>query len=217
MTPTHSHYYLLFIAYLLIGCTSPSPLRPDRWQFFRARDNDSTLNRPLLYRAQVPSHWKRKDPPSNQSIIDTTEAICAFTISEGQHSIRLTIHTFPILGNQIRIPPQAQVARWKGQFEELDPITTVTTKEAHGGFHGLFFEGEGIIEKTPITVIGWSMQLAPSYARQLQQEDDGLNAYKRADYTIKASGPPKLMKIHRSDIIAFAHSFELIDELPALP
>lgn len=221
---------LILALCLLIGCNK-TPIQPSQsWQLLPARDNglspDTPLsilspqslslpNRPLLYRALVPSHWTRQDPSPEESIIDTTKAICAFTIHENDQLIRLTIHTFPILQDRMRIPPQAQIARWKGQFEELDLVATHTLPDAHGGFSGLFFEGEGILHGNDTKVIGWSMQLAPIFERQLNQGRDPLDQYKRADYTIKASGPPDLMNKHRQEILTFARSFELIDELPA--
>lgn len=211
---------LLVITQLPIGCNKNLSTPSSSWQQFAGRDNNGQshehhLYRPLLYRALVPSHWTRQDPSPEESIIDTTKANCAFTIHENDQLIRLTIHTFPILQDTMRIPPQAQIARWKGQFEELDLVATHTIPDAHGGFSGLFFEGEGILHGNDTKVIGWSMQLAPVYERQLNQGRDPLDQYKRADYTIKANGPPDLMNKYRQEIMTFARSFELIDELPA--
>lgn len=200
---------------ILISCTPIQPPTPSNQQFFQGRDNRQSLERPLLYHALVPSHWIRQDPLETESIADTTKAICEFYIHVDDESIRLTIHTFPIRQENMRIPPLAQIARWKGQFEELDLIATQTLPDAHGGFSGLFFEGQGILQGNAIKVMGWSMQLASVYERQLNQGKNSLDFNKRADYTIKASGPPHLMNKHRLEILAFARSFELIDELPA--
>ncbi len=57
------------------------------------------------------------------------------------------------------------------------------------------------------------MQLAPAYERQLSLARQPHDNLKRADYTIKSVGPPDLMHKHRADILAFAQSFEMIDEL----
>ena len=208
------HYSLfLFTLMALTGCTTTSPL-PISWQSFTGRDNGLSLNRPLLYRACVPAQWIRHDPPLTESIADTMRAICEFYIHDRDQSIRITLHTFPILQETMRIPPHAQIQRWKGQFEELDVLTVNTLPEAQGGFSGLFFEGEGKMQGKEMYVMGWSMQLAPLYERQLAQGKHPLDQSKRADYTIKASGPPSLMRQYRADILSFAHSFELIDELP---
>ena len=201
--------------YLLIGCSKSPSSSSASWQLFPRRDDGHSLERPFFYRAYVPSQWIRQDPPAEESIADTTKSICEFYIHENDQSIRITLHTFPILEEKRRIPPQAQIARWKNQFEELDLVDIQTLSDAHGGFSGLFFEGQGIGKGTLIKVIGWSMQLASLYERQLAQSKQPLDHYKRADYTIKASGPPDLMNKHRAAILAFARSFELIDELPA--
>lgn len=207
----------LFILLLgLTGCAQQPPAHPSaQWQEFAARDNAKSSERPLLYRALVPSSWMRKNPPPFESIADTTKAICEFYIQENGEEIRLTIHTFPILEDHDRIPPQAQIARWKRQLEDLDPLSVKIIPQSHGGFSGLYFEGQGALQNKPVRVIGWSMQLASVFARQLSLERHSLDTFKRADYTIKATGPPEMMDKHRSAIAGFAESFELIDELPS--
>lgn len=206
--------FFSLIIFLLMSCNSNSSLSSSSWQLITGRDDGQVQERPLLYRVLVPLGWARQDPPLNESIADTKKAICEFYIHEQDQSIRLTIHTFPIMQKQLHVPPQAQIARWKRQFEELDPLATHSQPDSHGGFSGLFFEGQGILEGNPVKVIGWSMQLASIYERQLNQAKQPLDRQKCADYTIKASGPPDLMNKHRTALIAFAHSFELIDELP---
>lgn len=209
-------FFCIAILFSLISCSSVQPSSSNQ-QLFSGRDNGQSLERPVLYRAFVPSHWIRQDPLETESIADTIKAICEFYIRENDESIRLTIHTFPIIQENMHISPQAQIARWKGQFEELELIATQTLPDAHGGFSGLFFEGQGILQGNATKVLGWSMQLASVYERQLSQGKKPLDLNKRADYTIKASGPPHLMDKHRLEILAFARSFELIDELPAPP
>lgn len=213
-TLSQSFLVVIILLLLCVSCQSidsPPPLT--NWQLIAGREDNVSTERPLLYRASVPLHWLRQDPPDSTSLIDTTKSVCEFYIQEGNQKIRLTIHTFPFTQTLTRIPPQAQIARWKKQFEELDPLTTHVHLDSHGGFSGLYFEGEGLIQNQPTQVIGWSMQLASSYERQLSLEKYPFDRYKRADYTIKASGPPSFMKQHRSALIAFARSFELIDEL----
>ena len=206
----------LFILYFfaLTGCSQlPPPLPLSNWQLIAGRDNGQTGERPILYRVLVPSNWIRKDSQEQESLVDTTKAICEFYINEKDQEIRLTIHTFPILDNK-RIHPQAQIARWKSQFEELDLLTTLVQPDSHGGFSGLFFEGQGLLQNKPVKVMGWSMQLASSYHRQLSLEKNSNDEYKQADYTIKATGHPDFINKHRLSILKFANSFELIDELP---
>lgn len=200
--------FLFPVLVLLNGCSSPStPEHPRAWQELAARNISDSLQRPLTYRAIVPAHWERKDSDPTLSLTDTTKPIAEFLITDQNESIRLTIHTFPP-----GIPPKAQINRWKEQFDELDPLTSHITKISRAGFIGLFLEASGRLHNKDAIMLGWSMQLAPEYARQLSLQ---LEAYKLADYTIKAMGPSSLMREHHQDIVNFANSFELIDELPA--
>lgn len=220
---------LLILISLLPSCSeqkeSPSGTQ---WQAFSGRDDgfknsidltspaeDFKQSRPLLYRAMTRSDWMRKDPSPTESIADTTKPIAEFSIQDGEEVIAMTLHTFPVSPEIPSIPAPAQVSRWKRQFDTLDIATAYTEEEAHGGFKGIFFEGSGILNGTPTMVLAWSMQLAPAYIKLLSQGKSPLDIKKRADYTIKAIGPPSLLQKHRSDIVAFARSFELIDELPS--
>lgn len=220
---------LLILISLLPSCNelkeSPSG---SLWQTFSGRDDgfknpvdltspteDFKQSRPLLYRAMTPSDWMRKDPSPTESIADTMKPIAEFSIQEGEEVVAITLHTFPVSSEIPSIPAPAQISRWKRQFDPLDIAAAHTEEEAHGGFKGIFFEGSGILNGTPTMVLAWSMQLAPAYIKILSQEKHSLNIKKRADYTIKAIGPPSLLQKHRSDIVAFARSFELIDELPS--
>jgi len=203
----------LLLTLSLTSCHSSSSHTQAMWQFFAGRGSSSSHERPLIYRALVPSHWDRCDPLTTESLMDTKTAIGEFYIREGEKSIRLTIHTFPI--SDLRPPPQAQVARWKKQFQELDELATYVTSDAHGGFSGLYFEGQGIWQDGALRkVMGWSMQLASGYERQLALGHHPLDHLKRADYTIKAVGPIDLIDNYHSEIVTFAHSFEFIEELP---
>lgn len=214
MTCKNLFVFSLLLFTLLNSCNKTSPTA-ETWQFFAGRDNGQSLERPLIYRAHVPPDWIRQNPLENESIIDTTKAICEFHIEGTDSLIRVTIHTFPILKDTSRIPPLAQINRWKGQFEEIDLVATQSTPSSRGGFNGLFFEGMGLLKGIPTKVMGWSMQLASIYERQLSQGKDPLDQIKRADYTIKVVGSPDVIDKHRLDILRFANSFELIDELPA--
>lgn len=223
--------FILIFSTLSSCNSSSSSVASSYWQLIAGRDEGNTVSihggmdvrlappstyeRPFIYRVLVPTNWIRQDPSPTESIADTTRSICEFYILESDQVIRLTVHNFPIHGTHPRIPPQAQIARWKQQFDELDLLNTTVVAEGQGGFNGLRFEGQGVLHGQPTTVIGWSMQLASGYERQLSFEKEHLDRYKRADYTIKASGPPLLIDKHRADILAFAHHFELIDELPS--
>lgn len=179
-----------------------------------ARDDGQSLDRPHIYRAIVPANWECRPLLALESIADTTKPNCEFFIRENGQTIRITIHTFPASDIDKRIPPQAQITRWKKQIAQMDPLSASVTPISYGGFGGLRFEGEGLVNDIPTKIMGWSMQLAPIYLRQLGLERQPHDRLKQADFTIKAVGPPFMMKQHRSAIEIFAESFELIDELP---
>jgi hypothetical protein len=71
-------------------------------------------------------------------------------------------------------------------------------------------------------MLGWAMQLAPEhYAtltaaknKALQLEESEEINQMRADFTIKATGPKPLIKLHKDAINNFARSFELINSIP---
>lgn len=205
--------FTLLIA--LTGCSSyPDTAVIHQWQEIAARNDANSLYRPLIYRAMVADNWERIDIDPAFSLSDTTKAVCEYWIQEGGSKIRVTIHTFPINDSSLRVPPTAQIARWKDQFEELNPLLTSISTESHGGFTGLCLEAEGIYQNAQTTMMGWSMQLALEFERPLSLHREPKDQYKLADFTIKAVGETKIVEKYKPDIKCFAQSFELIDELP---
>lgn len=102
----------------------------------------------------------------------------------------LTLHTFPYATLEQRIPPEAQIERWKRQTGECD-----TSFFANGGFGGIRLESEDMI--------AYAMQLSPLLFRNCSTE-------LKADYTLKFMGS---VEKHRKDIDAFAESFEWIQPI----
>ena len=135
-------YNLLFFI-LLMGCSSlekyPTPPR----QLIAARDNGLSLDRFPIYHAKVPSYWQRHDPQPSESIFDSTKSLCEFIIQEDEGQIRITLHNFPTDALEERIPPQAQIARWKQQFQQITPSSICLTSQSAGGFTGLLLEATG--------------------------------------------------------------------------
>lgn len=205
---------LLAILVILLcpSCSKESNTTQTPWQEIRGRDNGSAIERVAIYRAKIPAFWTAINSPSN-SITDTTLAIGEWHISENSGQIRITLHNFPTEQLSQRIPPIAQVERWQQQFDSLDPVQTAITPSSHGGFAGLHIEATGTLKEEPQTLLGWSMQMATQHYQQLSIVDDPIEKQRRADYTIKVLGPPELMQKHRKAIIAFANSFELIEEI----
>lgn len=204
----------LFCLCFLIACNSSQNSKPTTLHKIPARNLEDSLQRPLIYHVTAPSSWSYREIPANESIFDTKKANGEFYIFHESDKIRLTIHTFPYRNSSERIPPQAQISRWKKQFEFLDPFSLLIQPESRGGFGGLYFEGQGKMNKEEVKVMAWAMQLANLYDRQLQLGLDPLDQWKRADYTIKAMGKPELLDQFRDEIIRFAHHFEFIQELP---
>lgn len=206
---------LLFVFFLVSSCEKQNltSLKENPWELISARDQDPSLNRPFIYRISTPNGWTKLEPDPKISITNTTFANCEFVLEKKEGKIRLTIHTFPFQDRNLRIPPQAQVNRWKQQFDDIDILTVHVSDESRGGFSGLFFEAEGLIKGQPTKVMAWSMQIAQIYDRELEQGKNFLDSWKRADYTIKASGPIEMMTTYRKELIQFSNSFELIDEL----
>jgi hypothetical protein len=180
-----------FLAVLLAGCGKTEPLSSP-YQEIAGRDQ-----RPL-YRIKAPAAWQRKSVEGR--LDDTTIPLCEYQI-EG---IRITIHNFP----NMKIPPQAQIARWQKQFTSISSLGSVITPQAFSGFTGLKFEGSGLIDGKKTAMLGWSLQLAPEFA-------PFVSGQMGADVTIKVVGPEEKVAAHREDIERFARSFEFIEELAA--
>jgi hypothetical protein len=211
--------YLLFplILILTAACSNQNTKTSlVEWQTICGR-NSGDLQRTPLYRAKVPKTWIRQDPSPLESNEDTTKSICKFEIYEGSQVITVTIHNFPSANMQQRIPPLAQIHRWKKQFDSLEPGTLIVTPQAYSGFIGLVLEGTGLLKGKRTSILAWAMQLAPEhYQNLLILSPDGENALQQelADFSIKAVGPADLMQRHKQSVLTFARSFELIDELP---
>lgn len=202
------------ILLFFLGCSSVPEGTPANWQEISARNVANSLHRPAIYHAQVPVGWERIDPDPDHSLEDTTKPICEYLIHEGSIKARITIHTFPIVPSGPRIPPIAQINRWKSQFQELDPLSVCIYPESHGGFSGLGLTAEGVYQNEQVTMMAWSMVLAQEFVAKLELHGNALDRYKLADFTIKIVGNSKLIEINRVDIMRFFKSFELIDELP---
>lgn len=212
----------LFLLICLCGCDTHRLERTPtqvsfNWQRINSRDEGMPSARFPLYSAKVPCDWIRVDPSLTDSIADTTKPLVEFYIEEGSEKIKISVHNFPSDSVQQRIPPIAQINRWRSQFEHTDPALTSITHQSRGGFVGLFLESQGTIDQKPIKLLGWAMQLAPEYYQLLSSSNSVLAKQERADYTIKAFGPPELVDKHRAAIIDLANNFELIEELPTQP
>lgn len=206
----------LALSLLFNSCTdAPQDLIP--MQEIKGRDYSG--KRFAVYRARIPVDWIRKDTLPEESLADTTKSLCEFIIPGEEGVIRIAVHNFASETLDQRIPPGAQVARWQRQFEVLIPSESSTTPQAFSGYSGLKFKGVGTLNKIATVVLGWSLQLSNEHYRMLSHPqktaDNDIYREMRADVTIKAVGPKNLMDQHEEEIIGFARSFELIEEIPS--
>src|SRR5262249_9135592 len=123
------------------------------------------LPRSLIYRVKFPPSWTSFQPPLEETLADTIVPLCEFRIEEEGKSIRITIHNFPTDKLEERIPPHAQIARWKQQFDELEPASISIIPQSYSGYTGLFFEGSGIMKGNDETMLCWSLQMGTEHYR----------------------------------------------------
>lgn len=214
--------FILFCCYCFAGCSTSDSVSHlhHTIAIIDGRDDDlAPLVRQPVYRIRLPRGWTYQSPLPAQSLVDTTLTLGEFFIREDGEEVRITIHNFPTDNLEDRIPIQAQLQRWKKQFDTIVPSSLSTTPQAFSGYSGLLLELTGTINGQPKALLGWSLQIAPEHYRQLSRAAPAnLWLYQkqmRADITIKAMGAPVLMQRNRQAIIAFARSFELIQDIPS--
>jgi hypothetical protein len=214
--------FLVILAFFFMGCSSGDPPKDSEsfWQEISGRDEgEGKFYRVPVYRAKVFPGWVFHEPDAKESIFDTMKANSEFLIEYPEGTIRIAVHNFPVTNKNDRIPPMAQIARWKRQISEIDQVSLKEDLFAHGGFAGTLIEATGLIDEKKISVIAVAMQLDSEHYQVLSQksgteEEQNLYRQQSADYTIKASGPPDIVSKKRKEILKFARSFELIEEIP---
>lgn len=207
-------FIFLLIILFATSCSSRSSYEtsPDN-----SLDMIQSRSRKTTYRIRAPQTWVRRDPLPDESLLDTTKPLCEYLIVEGSNIIRIAIHNFPYTtADQPRIPPIAQATRWQNQIDKLFPHLSSIRPQSFSGYVGVLFTGVGIQKEKEIMVLGWALQVAPEHFISLKPKIDDPKTpnFKQisADVTIKAVGPRTLMEQHENEIIAFARSFELIEE-----
>lgn len=193
----------LLSLFSLQGCQSPSEDSITEYSVI----NDRT-HRPL-YHAIISQDWLKEDPSPQASLEDTMKPICTLQIED----IKITVHNFPSSAIEQRIPPQAQIQRWKKQFSPLDEESVTITPVGHSGFLGAQFEASGLIDGKETATLAWIMQLAPEHYYSISSRFPQ-DTQRKADWTIKAVGPKESLEKHKQSLLLFAQSFELIDEIP---
>ncbi|QLH34842.1 MAG: hypothetical protein HWD61_00800 [Parachlamydiaceae bacterium] len=212
--------WIVFLSlFLFIGCSQKEQMPPPfKILEIAGRDHAPNSSKPLIYRVKVPNDWIVQIPSAQNSLSDTTKALAEFFIIDGNQSIRIAIHNFPSDKMTQRIPPIAQLNRWKKQFQSVDPVSFRILPQAFAGYSGFRIEAKGLLGNVKSALLGWALQLSSEHYQALSHSNSPLLALKyrqmRADVTIKATGEESLMDQHKQDIIAFARSFQLIDDIP---
>lgn len=189
--PLHTLLPLLILL-TLCSCENSPPQLSEPWQLIAGRNEDKEP----IYQSIVPTHWQKM--ATELDLNDTMKPLCAYLIEE---ELRLVVHNFPSNSLSDRIPPQAQVLRWQRQSGQ-----GIVANECHNGFNGLRFEADN--------VLAWAMQLDPEHYLTLTgPTSTSLDYQRRADYTIKVTGPQELMDIHRPEIESFVRHFELVEPI----
>lgn len=216
---THLLSALLLLSFIFTSCQdSPKNHQTKEKKIIHGRNSEESLLRPATYQVITPISWHFQESDKNLSLLDTTLPLAEFMIQEKSGTIHLTIHNFPTSEFEKRIPPVAQVNRWKEQLGGETARHTTLSPQAFGGYAGIKFEGEGMFKGKEVAVIGWSMQLSPEHFYALSQPQANISSQEReqmrADYTIKAVGPIELIQAHQDSIHKFARSFHLIKPIP---
>lgn len=169
------------------------------------------LNLPPVYRVKLPYGWKEIPLSPHIDRSDTTQPIATFEIAEENGTIHIVIHNFP---TETQVPVKLQAERWQRQFDLSHSLFISSLPQAFSGYVGLLFEGSGEVKGRPLKVMAWALNLGEEHYQMLSHHLTALNYESRAQVTIKASGPERLMKKHKKSISAFAKSFELVEPIP---
>lgn len=195
----------IFLTFLVSSCEN-TPEEQLQIIEVKGRSERARLTPKLeTYRMMVPQGWEIEFPPDEDPLLDTTMPLLTLRFGD----VVAVFHNFPAESLEQRIPPIAQVTRWKKQFESLSEPTLQIFPFATSGFTGLQFEAVGIQKNEPIKVLAWSMQLTPELFQRLPEHA----SQQKGDWTLKASGPPDQLEMVQEDLFRVARSIELLEEL----
>lgn len=155
------------------------------------------------YRMMVPEGWEIQLPGEEDPLLDTTKPL----LTLHSQDVTIVFHNFPAEHLEQRVPPMAQVARWKKQFDSISELSVQIHPFSVAGFTGFQFEAVGVQKNTPVKVIAWSMQLTP----ELFQRLPGHASQQKGDWTLKAVGPPDQVEWIQEDLTRLASSIELVE------
>lgn len=176
----------LSAVFLLSGCSPEESQNTMPFHQMAGR-----LSSDPLYQTQVPEDWVLQ--PESADRKDTRNPLATWK----KGNVIITFHNF---SPDLAIPPGAQVQRWKNQLK--DAIEEETTPTAHGGFGGFRWEAYSSDQG----VIAYAMQMNNTLKQKLRSEG-------RADWTLKAVGPPTEIQSLADEIDAVANQLELIEPI----
>ena len=153
---------VFFCIIFLLACSEKkSEIADSSWIEITGR-TEAEEPRQLIYRVKTPKEWTVFFPEETNRLEDTKIANADFWIEDGTHYVHIVVHSFPSDSLDARIPPMAQIHRWKGQFTEINEESILIKPQAHGGFAGfyLFLSGDAqkIVGKNS-AVLAWAMQM----------------------------------------------------------
>lgn len=198
--------FLLLFCFFFSSCHSPDQVTEKTPESFEGR-----LEGIPIYQAEIPKSWKKILPEGKRYLSDTMLPIVTFEVED----VVVTVHNFPTKTIEERVSPFLQIQRWQKQFDYIEPFSLSIQEIAYGGFSGFSLEAEGIFKGKAKTLMAFAMQLAKEHYYTLSSQPAKEPKFRqmRADYTIKVLGKKESVARHRNEILAFAESFELIEEI----
>lgn len=200
------YVYLLLCSFFLCSCSTEPHNKINSLEILGRSDIETLSSRQPIYRMQIPEGWLTIIPAKELPLVDTTEPLLTLK----KDDVTITFHNFPVSDITQRVPPIAQITRWKKQFRELYEITVVITPYAVSGFTGLQFEAKGTQKGEHRGILAWSMQLTPELFQKLPDSA----VQQKADWTLKAVGPAETVDLLHQEISDLARSIELLTEIP---
>lgn len=198
--------YCFFVCCALFGCSSPEQSDVRYVDIFGRGDRETMASKKLTYRMGIPAGWNIISPETDASLIDTTEPLLTLT----KEDVTITFHNFPVNSVAERVPPLSQIARWKNQFSQLDEASLEITPYSVAGFTGFQFTATGVQKEKNVKVVAWILQLTPELFQKLPHG----SSQDKADWTLKAVGPPEHLFYLEDEVKSIARSVELIAEIP---
>lgn len=189
---------LIFLAVFLAACDVDHDASRTVVDTISGREQQNDL-----WHIRRPVEWTLKD--ASPSLRDSRLANKEYEIED---AISLVIHSFPSQTIEKRIPPLAQVQRWKAQFDRSPPPQFHLSPQAFSGYAGFLLEGEGRIKGKEVRMLAWALSLSPKAYFSLK------NPESRSEITIKVVGSEEMVNLHEESILKAVRTLGLIEAIP---